>query len=115
METARAALRLAHMPVEIDPEQLEREVFGDPEFDEESRTERPWVVIVWDDPVNLISYVILVLQKLFGYSREKAHELTMQIHHDGKAVVSAGTRDDAERDVARLHSHGLWATMQRDA
>ncbi|MFZ4585829.1 MAG: ATP-dependent Clp protease adapter ClpS [Acidimicrobiia bacterium] len=105
---------MAQVPVEIDPDQLEREVFGDPQFEDDTNLERPWVVIVWDDPVNLISYVVLVLQKLFGYSREKAHELTMQIHNEGKAVVSAGTRDQAEADVARLHAHGLWATMQRD-
>ena len=75
---------------------------------------RPWVVIVWNDPVNLMSYVVWVLQKLFGYSREKASKLMMQIHTDGKAVVAAGSRDEAERDVARLHAHGLWATMQQD-
>lgn len=75
---------------------------------------RPWVVIVWNDPVNLMSYVVWVLQKLFGYSREKASKLMMQIHTEGKAVVSSGTRDKAERDVGRLHAHGLWATMQQD-
>lgn len=75
---------------------------------------RPWVVIVWNDPVNLMSYVVWVLQKLFGYSREKASKLMMQIHTDGKAVVASGSRDEAERDVARLHAHGLWATMQQD-
>jgi ATP-dependent Clp protease adaptor protein ClpS len=78
------------------------------------QTAPPWVVIVWNDPVNLMSYVVLVLQKLFGYSREKASKLMMQIHTDGKAVVTSGTRDEAERDVGRLHAHGLWATMQQD-
>ena len=77
-------------------------------------TTSPWVVIVWNDPINLMSYVVWVLQKLFGYSREKASKLMMQIHTDGKAVVSSGTRDEAERDVGRLHAHGLWATMQQD-
>ncbi|MFZ4515178.1 MAG: ATP-dependent Clp protease adapter ClpS [Acidimicrobiia bacterium] len=75
---------------------------------------RPWVVIVWNDPVNLMSYVVWVLQKLFGFSREKATKLMMQIHTEGKAVVAAGSRESAEHDVARLHAHGLWATMQRD-
>lgn len=74
----------------------------------------PWVVLVWNDPINLMSYVTFVLQKLFGYSKEEATTLMLQVHHDGKAVVSTGSRADAERDVFRLHEHGLWATMQQD-
>lgn len=74
----------------------------------------PWVTIVWDDPVNLMNYVVFVFQKLFGYSREKATYLMMQVHNEGKAVVSNGTREKCEGDVARLHAHGLWATLQRD-
>jgi ATP-dependent Clp protease adaptor protein ClpS len=76
--------------------------------------ERPWVVIVWNDPINLMSYVTLVLQQLFGYSRTRATRLMLQVHHEGKAAVSAGTREKAELDVSRLHAHGLWATMQQD-
>lgn len=76
--------------------------------------ERPWIVIVWNDPVNLMSYVVYVFQKLFGFSREKATRLMLQVHHEGKAVVASGTREKCEADVARLHAHGLWATMQRD-
>jgi len=76
--------------------------------------ERPWVVIVWDDPINLMSYVTLVLQKLFGYSKDKAHHLMLKVHTEGRAVVSSGTRSEAERDVFRLHEHGLWATMEQD-
>ena len=76
--------------------------------------ERPWVVIVWNDPINLMSYVTFVFQKLFGYSRAKATQLMMQVHNEGKAVVSSGTREKAEYDVARLHAHGLWATMRQD-
>lgn len=87
---------------------------GDPDLDEAVRTERPWQVIVWNDPVNLMSYVVWVLQKLFGYSRERATALMLQVHHEGRAVVAHGTREKAEADVARLHAHGLWATMQRD-
>ncbi|HMV75034.1 MAG TPA: ATP-dependent Clp protease adapter ClpS [Microthrixaceae bacterium] len=75
----------------------------------------PWVVLVWNDPINLMSYVTFVLQKLFGYSKEEATTLMLQVHHDGKAVVSTGSRTEAERDVFRLHEHGLWATMQQDA
>jgi ATP-dependent Clp protease adaptor protein ClpS len=74
----------------------------------------PWVVIVWNDPINLMSYVTFVLQKLVGYSRDKATKLMLQVHHEGRAVVSNGPREQAEMDVFRLHEHGLWATMQHD-
>ena len=76
--------------------------------------DRPWIVIVWNDPINLMSYVVLVLQKLFGYSREKATALMLDVHHKGRAVVASDTREKAELHVYRLHEHGLWATMQRD-
>jgi ATP-dependent Clp protease adaptor protein ClpS len=74
----------------------------------------PWVVIVWNYPINLMSYVTLVFQKLFGYSHEHASKLMLQVHFDGKAVVSSGNREKAELDVSRLHAYGLWATMQQD-
>jgi len=86
----------------------------EPEIGEDVVEDRPWVVIVWNDPINLMSYVTYVLQKLFGYSREKATKLMLDVHHKGKAVVSSGPRDKAELDVFRLHEHGLWATMQHD-
>jgi ATP-dependent Clp protease adaptor protein ClpS len=76
--------------------------------------DRPWIVIVWNDPINLMSYVVLVFQKLFGYNRSKATALMLDVHHKGRAVVSNGTREKAEMDVFRLHEHGLWATMQQD-
>jgi len=85
-----------------------------PSLDDAARDERPWVVIVWNDPINLMSYVTLVLQQLFGYSKTKATRLMLQVHHEGKAAVSSGTREKAELDVSRLHAHGLWATMQQD-
>jgi ATP-dependent Clp protease adaptor protein ClpS len=81
---------------------------------EDARPDVPWIVIVWNDPVNTFSYVIFVFQKLFGYSREKASRLTNQVHFEGKAVVASGSREKCEADVARLHAHGLWATMQKD-
>jgi ATP-dependent Clp protease adaptor protein ClpS len=81
---------------------------------EEMQRDRPWIVVVWNDPVNLMSYVTFVFQKLFGYSREKATKLMLQVHNEGKAVVSSGTREKAEYDVARLHAHGLWATLRQD-
>jgi len=76
--------------------------------------DRPWTTIVWDDPVNLMSYVTYVLMELFGFTREKAHELMMKVHTEGKAVVSSGSREEMEHDVARLHEYGLWATLQRE-
>ncbi|GGS95083.1 ATP-dependent Clp protease adapter protein ClpS [Nonomuraea spiralis] len=75
----------------------------------------PWVTIVWNDPVNLMSYVTYVFQTVFGYSKEKAEKLMMDVHHKGKAVVSSGTREEMERDVQILHSYGLWATVQPDS
>ncbi|ADG77917.1 ATP-dependent Clp protease adapter protein ClpS OS=Tsukamurella paurometabola (strain ATCC 8368 /DSM / CCUG 35730 / CIP 100753 / JCM 10117 / KCTC 9821/ NBRC 16120 / NCIMB 702349 / NCTC 13040) OX=521096 GN=clpS PE=3 SV=1 [Tsukamurella paurometabola] len=77
--------------------------------------DKPWVTVVWDDPVNLMSYVTFVFRKVFGYSTSKAKELMMQVHTEGKAVVSTGDRDKVEGDVRKLHAAGLWATMQRDS
>ena len=76
--------------------------------------DRPWKVIVWDDPINLMSYVAFVFRKLFGFSKAKAHRLMMQVHTEGRAVVTSGTREKSEHDVFRLHEHGLWATMEQD-
>jgi ATP-dependent Clp protease adaptor protein ClpS len=73
----------------------------------------PWVTIVWDDPVNLMTYVTYVLMELFGFRKEKAHELMMKVHTEGKAVVSTGSREEMEHDVARLLEYGLLATLQR--
>jgi ATP-dependent Clp protease adaptor protein ClpS len=84
----------------------------EPDVDEASKTDRPWIVIVWNDPINLMSYVTFVLQKLFGYTKAKATKLMLDVHYKGKAVVSSGTREKAELDVFRLHEHGLWATME---
>lgn len=85
----------------------------DPITDEETDLDRPWQVIVWDDPVNLMSYVAWVFRKLFGYSKAKADHLMLQVHNDGKAIVTSGPRDKVEIDVFRLHEHGLWATMEQ--
>jgi ATP-dependent Clp protease adaptor protein ClpS len=86
-----------------------------PEVGENTDFEFPWKVIVWNDPINLMTYVTFVLQKLFGYSHEKARKLMLDVHYKGKAVVSHGTREKAELDVFRLHEHGLWATMEQDS
>ena len=93
-------------PAEVEVEQ--------PRGAHEVEHDRPWIVIVWNDPINLMSYVTLVFQKLFGYDLAKATKLMLQVHNEGKAVVSSGTRERCEVDVARLHAHGLWATMQHD-
>lgn len=85
-----------------------------PTGDTEVEPDLPWIVLVWNDPINLMSYVTFVFRKLFGYSLEKATALMLDVHEKGRAVVSSGTRDEAERDVFRLHEHGLWATMQQD-
>jgi len=86
----------------------------EPTTSELTNLARPWKVIVWNDPINLMTYVTFVLQKLFGYSREKAHKLMMDVHTKGKAVVASGSREKSELDVFRLHEHGLWATMEKD-
>ena len=91
------------------PAQLDR-----PEVDDATTPDRPWVAIVWNDPVNLMSYVTYVLMELFGHSREKATEMMLDVHHKGRAAVSSGTREQMEHDVSRLHAKGLWATLQQD-
>ncbi len=91
-------------PIELDEPEVGSVVVPD----------KPWVTIVWNDPVNLMSYVTLVLQKHFHYSREKATMLMLDVHEKGKAVVSTGAREEMERDVEAMHGYGLWATMQHD-
>jgi ATP-dependent Clp protease adaptor protein ClpS len=85
-----------------------------PAGDEQVEPDRPWVTIVWNDPVNLMSYVTHVFQRRFGYSKEKATKLMLDVHHKGRAVVSTGSREQMEHDVNRLHAAGLWATLQQD-
>ena len=91
-------------PVEVDQ----------PVREDDVRPDRPWVVLVWNDPINLMSYVTYVFQKLFGYSQAHAQELMLKVHYEGRAVVSGGTQERCEYDVTRLHAHGLWATMQEE-
>ncbi|MGN6686976.1 MAG: ATP-dependent Clp protease adapter ClpS [Actinomycetales bacterium] len=93
----------------VAPVELER-----PEADEDLRLDRPWITIVWNDPVNLMSYVTYVFQTYFGYSKELATELMLDVHHKGKAVVSTGSREEMERDVEAMHTYGLWATLKQD-
>ena len=78
------------------------------------RPATPWVTIVWNDPVNLMTYVTYVFTSYFGYPKKKAEKLMMEVHEDGRSVVSSGSREEMERDVQAMHEYGLWATMQRE-
>ena len=93
----------APSPVELD----------EPVTDDNTMLATPWVTIVWNDPVNLMSYVTFVFTQYFGYSRKKAEKLMLEVHNDGRSVVSTGSREEMERDVQAMHEYGLWATMER--
>ena len=86
-----------------------------PHQDEVTEPQLPWVVIVWNDPINLMSYVTYVFQHVFGYPKKKATKLMLDVHHKGKAVVAAGAREAMEHNVEILHGYGLWATVQHDS
>ena len=92
----------------IAPERVDRA-----ETDEADQTSRPWNVVVWNDPVNLMSYVVWVFRKLFGYDEAKATRLMLEVHNDGRSIVSTGPLEKAELDCYRLHHHGLWATIEQ--
>ena len=96
--------------VSIAPAEVER-----PEVESAVAPDVPWVTIVWNDPVNLMTYVAFVFQEYFGYDRAKSEKLMLQVHQEGRSAVSSGSREEMERDVAAMHGYGLWATMQRDA
>jgi ATP-dependent Clp protease adaptor protein ClpS len=99
------------MPAVLSPQQ---EAVRDPDVDESADPDRPWVTIVWDDPINLMNYVTHVFMTVFGYPKSKAHKLMLDVHLRGKAVVSSGTRERMELDVTTLHGYGLWATVAQD-
>jgi ATP-dependent Clp protease adaptor protein ClpS len=99
-----AQVRCAVAPVEVEQ----------PDVDEKVAPDVPWVTIVWNDPVNLMSYVTYVFQEYFGYSKAKAEKLMLDVHQKGRAVVSAGTREEMERDTEAMHGYGLWATFSHD-
>jgi ATP-dependent Clp protease adaptor protein ClpS len=88
-------------------EEVEADVVGDPD--------QPWITIVWNDPINLMSYVTHVFMTVFGYAKPKAEKLMLDVHQKGRAVVSSGTRERMELDVATLHGYGLWATLQQQS
>jgi len=85
-----------------------------PETGEDTELDRPWVTIVWNDPVNLMVYVTYVFQLVFGYPKPKAEKLMLDVHHKGRAVVAAGPRETMERNAETLHGYGLWATVSHD-
>jgi ATP-dependent Clp protease adaptor protein ClpS len=95
----------AASPVEVDPTIAPDEI---------TRVATPWVTIVWNDPVNLMSYVTFVFQKYFGYSKKKSEKLMLEVHEDGRSAVSAGSREEMERDVQAMHEYGLWATLEKN-
>jgi ATP-dependent Clp protease adaptor protein ClpS len=97
--------------VSVAPPEIDREA----EADETVAPEPPWITIVWNDPINLMSYVTYVFMTYFTYPREKAEQLMWQVHNDGRAVVSSGSREEMERDVTAMHGYGLWATVQKDS
>ena len=78
----------------------------------DATTEQPWVTVVWNDPVNLMSYVTWVFRSYFGYPRERAERLMLQVHHEGRATVSRGGREQMEIDTQAMHGFGLWATVE---
>lgn len=85
----------------------------DVELDEQLQLGSPWITLVWNDPVNLMSYVSYVFRSYFGFSRAEAERRMLQVHTDGRAVVATGTREEMERHVAAMHDFGLWATLQK--
>ena len=91
-------------PVEVEPDLTPDEI---------TLTQKPWVTIVWNDPVNLMSYVTYVFQSYFGFSRREAKRLMMLVHNEGRAVVATGTREEMERHVEAMHDYGLWATLTK--
>ena len=96
----------AASPVEVEPTITPDEI---------TFLSKPWVTIVWNDPVNLMSYVSFVFQKYFGYDKAKAEKLMLEVHNDGKSAVSTGSREEMERDVQAMHEYGLWATMEKQS
>lgn len=85
----------------------------DTELQSRIQLDSPWVTIVWNDPVNLMSYVSWVFRSYFGFSTEEAERLMLQVHHDGRSVVATGSREEMERHVEAMHDFGLWATLQK--
>ncbi|MBC7760964.1 ATP-dependent Clp protease adapter ClpS [Glaciihabitans sp. GrIS 2.15] len=89
------------------------DVLEQTELIESTVLDSPWVTIVWNDPVNLMNYVSWVFRSYFGFSRAEANVRMLQVHHDGRAVVATGSREEMERHVEAMHDFGLWATLAK--
>ncbi|WP_431280282.1 ATP-dependent Clp protease adapter ClpS [Leifsonia poae] len=96
------------MAVPTDPRTLE-----ETDLSERIELGSPWVAIVWNDPVNLMSYVTYVFETYFGFPRTEAERLMLLVHGEGRAVVATGSREEMERHVEAMHDYGLWATLTR--
>jgi ATP-dependent Clp protease adaptor protein ClpS len=96
--------------VSVAPAEVER-----PQIGQAAAADRPWITIVWNDPVNLMTYVTYVFQTVFGYAKPKAEKLMLDVHQKGRAVVSSGAREAMEHDTEVLHGYGLWATVSHDS
>ncbi|MFF7654409.1 MULTISPECIES: ATP-dependent Clp protease adapter ClpS [Streptomyces] len=99
--------------VSVSPVEIERPEASEAPM-EVPEPDVPWVTVVHNDPVNLMSYVTYVFQSYFGYSKDKAHKLMLDVHHKGRAIVSSGSREEMERDVQAMHGYGLWATLTQE-
>ncbi len=86
---------------------IEQDVRAKEDFD------RPWQVVVHNDPVNLMTYVTMVFQRVFGYPREKAEEHMLEVHQKGRSILWSGVRERAELHVQQLHGHLLLATLEK--
>jgi ATP-dependent Clp protease adaptor protein ClpS len=86
-----------------------------PQSDERTTPDQPWLTIVWNDPINLMSYVTYVFQTVFGYPKPKAEKLMLDVHQKGRAVVASGARESMEHNAEVLHGYGLWATVSSDS
>lgn len=73
----------------------------------------PWNLVVWNDPVNLMSYVSYIFQSYFGYAESKANKLMMEVHKKGRSVVASGSKEQVERHAVAMHGFGLWATVEK--
>ena len=91
---------------------LESETSERVDLDSQHTTARPWQAVVWNDPVNLMSYVVHVFREYFGFPRERAEQLMLQVHNDGRAVVAEGAREQMELHASAMHDYGLWATVR---
>jgi len=81
--------------------------------DEEATRTPVWQTVVWNDPVNLMSYVVHVFREYFGFSLEEATRRMLLVHHEGRAVVAEGAREQMELHAQAMHGYGLWATVRR--